>query len=70
MFLKMGLVLYGSGYLLVAYMQADLVNRLGWLSMQQMLDVVAIGQMTPGPFLTTATAAGMVIASFPGGLAA
>lgn len=69
-FIRMALVLYGSGYLLVAYMQADLVERLGWLSMQQMLDVLAIGQMTPGPFLTTATAAGMVIAGFPGALAA
>jgi chromate transporter len=69
-FVRMALVLYGSGYLLVAYMQADLVDRLGWLSMQQMLDVLAIGQMTPGPFLTTATAAGMVIAGFPGALAA
>jgi len=69
-FVRMALVLYGSGYLLVAYMQADLVDRLGWLTMQQMLDVLAIGQMTPGPFLTTATAAGMVIAGFPGALAA
>jgi chromate transporter len=69
-FIRMALVLYGSGYLLVAYMQADLVDRLGWLSMQQMLDVLAMGQMTPGPFLTTATAAGMVIAGFPGALAA
>jgi chromate transporter len=69
-FLKMALVLYGSGYLLVAYMQADLVDRLGWLTMQQMLDVLAIGQMTPGPFLTTATAAGMVMAGLPGALAA
>jgi chromate transporter len=69
-FMRMALVLYGSGYLLVAYMQADLVDRLGWLSMQQMLDVLAIGQMTPGPFLTTATAAGVVIAGFPAALAA
>ena len=69
-FLKMASVLYGSGYLLVAYMQTDLVDRLGWLTIQQMLDVLAIGQMTPGPFLTTATAAGMVIAGFPGALAA
>lgn len=69
-FMKMALVLYGSGYLLVAYMQADLVDRLGWLSVQEMLDVLAIGQMTPGPFLTTATAAGMVIAGFPGAVAA
>lgn len=69
-FIKMASVLYGSGYLLVAYMQTDLVDRLGWLTFQQMLDVLAIGQMTPGPFLTTATAAGMVIAGFPGALAA
>ena len=69
-FIKMASVLYGSGYLLVAYMQTDLVDRLGWLTIQQMLDVLAIGQMTPGPFLTTATAAGMVIAGLPGAFAA
>lgn len=69
-FTRIAWVLYGSGYLLVAYMQAELVDRLGWLSVQQMLDVLAMGQMTPGPFLTTATAAGMVIGGLPGAAAA
>jgi len=69
-FTRIAWVLYGSGYLLVAYMQAELVDRLGWLSVQQMLDVLAMGQMTPGPFLTTATAAGMVIGGLPGAVAA
>lgn len=69
-FTKIALVLYGTGYVLVAYMQGELVDARGWLSTQQLLDVIAIGQMTPGPFLTTATAAGMVIAGLPGALLA
>lgn len=69
-FLKIAITLYGTGYLLVAYMQGELVDRLGWLSNQQLLDVIAIGQMTPGPFLTTATAAGMLVAGWPGAVVA
>lgn len=64
-FTKMAVTLYGTGYVLMAYMQAELVDRLGWLSMAQLLDVIAIGQMTPGPLLTTATAAGMLIGGLP-----
>ena len=64
-FTKMAVTLYGTGYVLIAYMQAELVDRLGWLSMAQLLDVIAIGQMTPGPLLTTATAAGMLIGGLP-----
>lgn len=60
-FLKVGSVLYGSGYVLLAFLRADLVERLGWLSESQLLDAVAVGQMTPGPVFTTATFVGFVL---------
>lgn len=69
-FAKIAVTLYGTGYVLVAYMQGEFVDRLGWLTNQQLLDVIAIGQMTPGPFLTTATSAGMIIGGLPGALVA
>lgn len=70
LFLKMAVVLYGSGYVLVAYMQGALVEGQGWLTNAQLLDVLAIGQMTPGPILTTATAAGMLVGGWGGAIAA
>jgi chromate transporter len=69
-FLKVGSVLYGSGYVLLAFLRADLVERWGWLTEAQLLDAVAIGQVTPGPVFTAATFIGYVLAGGPGALLA
>lgn len=69
-FAKIGSVLYGSGYVLVAFLRAELVERLGWITEAQLLDAVAVGQATPGPVFTTATFLGFVLGGVGGALAA
>jgi len=61
-FLKVGATLFGSGYVLASYLQADLVERQGWMNATQLAHAIAVGQVTPGPLLTTATFAGYVLA--------
>ena len=65
-FFKIGSVLYGSGYVLLAFMHTDFVLRLGWLTDQQLLDAIAVGQVTPGPLFTSATFIGYILGGLPG----
>lgn len=67
-FLKIGAVLYGSGYVLIAFLRTEFVERFGVLTSQQLIDAVAVGQFTPGPVFTTATFVGYVIHGFPGAI--
>lgn len=69
-FLKVGSVLFGSGYVLLSFLRADLVDRWHWLTESQLLDAVAVGQLTPGPVFTTATFIGYALGEPKGGLVA
>jgi chromate transporter len=69
-FLKVGSVLFGSGYVLLAFLRGDLVERWHWLTNEQLLDAIAVGQVTPGPVFTTATFIGYLLAGSKGAVAA
>lgn len=69
-FLKIGAVLYGSGYVLLAFFNSEFVLNLGWLTHQQLLDAIAVGQVTPGPVFTSATFAGYLMGGWQSALLA
>jgi chromate transporter len=69
-FLKLGVVVFGSGYVLLAFLQADLVDRLHWVTRTQLLDAITAGQVTPGPLFATATFLGYLLHGYPGAVAA
>ncbi len=69
-FLKIGSVMYGSGYVLLAFLQGDMVDKLQWLTPQQLLDAIAVGQATPGPLFTSATFIGYLLSSYWGAVLA
>jgi chromate transporter len=70
LFLQIGAILYGSGYVLIAFLQKSVVEQYGWITNEQLLDVVALGQLTPGPVLATATVIGYMTAGVAGAVVA
>lgn len=69
-FLEIGAVLYGSGYVLYAFLESALVDERQWMTHQQLLDAIAMGQLTPGPLFTTATFIGFTLRGLPGAIVA
>jgi chromate transporter len=69
-FLKIGSVVFGSGYVLLAFLRAEFIDHLQWLTEKQLIDAVAVGQFTPGPVFTTATFIGYLVAGIPGAVVA
>lgn len=69
-FLKLGAVLFGSGYVLFAFLRAEFVTRLNWITDKQLIDAIAVGQVTPGPVFTAATFIGYLLGGVPGALLA
>ncbi|MFZ1006355.1 MAG: chromate efflux transporter, partial [Candidatus Sulfotelmatobacter sp.] len=69
-FLKIGSVVFGSGYVLLAFLKEEFIDHLHWLTEKQLIDAVAVGQFTPGPVFTTATFIGYLVAGVPGAVTA